>query len=87
MTRRIPASQLKIRCLALLDEVHKNRCEIVITKRGKPVAKLIPIDEQPNSFFGSMTGTMEITGDIISPIDEVWEAEHMMTSCSKPRPL
>ena len=72
MTRRIPASKLKAQCLALLDEVHKTRCEIVITKRGKPVAKLVPVA----SFFGGMKGTMKITGDIVSPIDDVWEAEH-----------
>jgi len=76
MIRRIPVSKLKTQCLALLDEVQQTRREIVITKRGKRVAKLIPIDERSKSFFGSMKGTMKITGDIVSPIDVRWEAEH-----------
>jgi antitoxin (DNA-binding transcriptional repressor) of toxin-antitoxin stability system len=47
----------------------------VITKRGKPVAKLVPVKkERPGSFIGSMQGTMEIVGDIISPIGEKWDA-------------
>jgi prevent-host-death family protein len=75
MKQSIPAGEFKAKCLALLDEVQQKRGEIVITKRGKPVAKLVPVDQRRQSFFGSMKGTMEITGDIISPIDEVWEAE------------
>lgn len=48
---------------------------MIITKRGKPVAKLVPLDEHPESFIGSMKGTMEIVGDIVSPIDVKWEAD------------
>jgi antitoxin (DNA-binding transcriptional repressor) of toxin-antitoxin stability system len=44
--------------------------------RGKPVAKLVPVNkERPESFIGSMQGTMEIVDDIISPIDEKWDAD------------
>jgi prevent-host-death family protein len=75
MRQTIAAGEFKAKCLALLDEVQQKRGEIVITKRGKPVAKLVPVDERRPSIFGRMKGTMEITGDIISPIDEVWEAE------------
>ena len=49
--------------------------EIVITKRGKPVAKLVPIVDSPPSFIGSMKGTMEIIGDIVAPIDVRWNAD------------
>jgi prevent-host-death family protein len=64
------------KCLGLLDEVQRQRKEIVITKRGKPVAKLVPVKkERTENFIGSMQGTMEIVGDIISPIDEKWDAD------------
>ena len=54
--------------------MQRQRKEIVITKRGKPVAKLVPMVDTPASFIGSMKGTMEIIGDIVSPIDVEWEA-------------
>jgi prevent-host-death family protein len=75
MSEKIAAGEFKAKCLALLDEVQQHRREILITKRGKPVAKLIPVNEHPESFIGSMKGTMEIIGDIISPIDEKREAD------------
>jgi prevent-host-death family protein len=75
MSSRIAAGQFKANCLALLDEVQRQRSEIVITKRGKPVAKLVPVVESPASFIGSMKGTMEIVGDIVSPIDVRWNAD------------
>jgi prevent-host-death family protein len=75
MMEKIPAGKFKAKCLKVLDEVQQQRRQFVITKRGKPVAKLVPLDEQPESFIGSMKGTMEITGDIISPIDVAWEAD------------
>jgi antitoxin (DNA-binding transcriptional repressor) of toxin-antitoxin stability system len=46
-----------------------------MTKRGKPVARLVPVDTAPREIFGWMKGTAEITGDIISPIGEIWDAE------------
>jgi prevent-host-death family protein len=76
MDNKIPAGEFKAKCLGLLDEVQRKRKEIVITKRGKPVAKLVPVkEERPESFIGSMQGTMEIVGDIISPIGEKWDAD------------
>jgi prevent-host-death family protein len=74
MRSRIAAGQFKAKCLGLLDEVQRQRSEIVITKRGKPVAKLVPVDN-PASFIGSMKGTMEIIGDIVPPIDVRWNAD------------
>jgi prevent-host-death family protein len=74
MRIEIGAGEFKAKCLGLLDEVQRQRKEVVITKRGKPVAKLVPIDDSPVSFIGSMKGTMEIIGDIVSPIDVEWEA-------------
>ena len=74
MKENIAAGEFKARCLGLLDEVQRQHKEIVITKRGKPVAKLVPVNDRPESFIGSIKGTMEIVGDIISPIGEKWDA-------------
>ena len=66
----VAATEFKANCLRLMDEVAQQRRPIVITKRGKPVAKLVPVEEEPTDLFGYMAGTAKICGDIISPIDE-----------------
>jgi prevent-host-death family protein len=73
----IPAGEFKARCLKLMDEVRASRRPVVITKRGKPVARLVPVEEaEPaRSIFGCMKGTVTIHGDIIGPIDLDWHAE------------
>jgi prevent-host-death family protein len=71
--RTIPAGQFKARCLKLLDEVAETGETIVVTKRGKPVAKVEPIEEPP-----SLKGTVVFLvsdEELIAPIDEVWNAE------------
>ena len=75
MKRQIAAGEFKAKCLHILDEVQQTRQEIVITKRGKPVARLVPAEEKVPSIFGRMKGSGIIIGDIISPIDEKWDAE------------
>ena len=69
--RYVAATEFKANCLRLMDEVARQRRPIIITKRGKPVAKLVPIEEQrPIDLFGYMAGTAKICGDIISPIED-----------------
>jgi len=67
----VSAGKFKAQCLALLDEVALTGKQIIVTKRGKPVAKVVPIDyEEPPSLLGSV-----IRGkDLVSPIDEDWDA-------------
>jgi prevent-host-death family protein len=72
-TATIPAGEFKSRCLKLLDEVAEKRQTLIVTKRGRPVAQISPIPKK-GGFIGSMEGTVEIHGDIISPIDAGWEA-------------
>ena len=76
--RTIAAGKFKANCLAIMDEVQKKREAVLITKRGKPVAKLVPATgEAKDDFFDSMKGMAKITGDIVSPafdLDE-WEME------------
>jgi len=72
---RIAAGEFKARCLELMDQVRDRRKSIVITKHGVPVAQLVPYTERaPETFIGSMRGTVLWEGDLISPIDVEWDA-------------
>ncbi|MBA2259926.1 MAG: type II toxin-antitoxin system prevent-host-death family antitoxin [Acidobacteria bacterium] len=62
--KEIAAAKFKEQCLALLDEVDQEG--IVITKRGKPVAKLIPIAADSATLIGSLATKLKIKGDILS---------------------
>ncbi len=73
--RVVEASESKTKCLKLLDEVVKNREEIVITKNGSPVSRLVPYHEKPKSLFGIDKGRFEIQGDVVAPVDVEWEAQ------------
>lgn len=69
---QIAAGEFKAKCLALLDQVAERGEEIVVTKRGKPVAKVVPIEP---AAWKSLKGTIVFEGDIVSPADEEWEVE------------
>ena len=73
--RTMKASEFKAKCLKLMDEVAETGEEIVITKHGKPTARLVAYRPTPKSWFGADQGKIEILGDIVSPIDVEWEAE------------
>jgi prevent-host-death family protein len=68
--RSIAAGEFKAKCLKLLDEVADTREPIVITKFGKPVAKLVPIEAERTQLRGALRGTVLWEGDIISPLGE-----------------
>ena len=70
--KTVPAAQFKARCLSLLDRVTPEG--IVITKHGKPVAKLVPVAAEPASLIGSLKGKLTIKGDILSTKVQ-WNAE------------
>ncbi|MGA3213428.1 MAG: type II toxin-antitoxin system Phd/YefM family antitoxin [Terriglobales bacterium] len=75
-TRTMPAGRFKTNCLAVMDEVQA-RCEaVIITKRGKPVAKLVPADSDPDDFYNFMSGKGRILGDVVSPViaAQEWES-------------
>jgi prevent-host-death family protein len=65
--KTIPAGTFKARCLAIMDEVQAKRQAVVITKRGKPVAKLVPVEKEKDDIFGFFKGKIKVTGDIVSP--------------------
>jgi prevent-host-death family protein len=75
MKRQIAAGEFKAKCLHLLDEVRQSRTEIVITKRGRAVARLVPADEELPPIFGRMRGSAEILGDIVAPVGEKWSVD------------
>ncbi len=68
--KRMAAGEFKVHCLKVMDEVQSKRQSVLITKRGKPVARLIPVENEKDDIFGFMKGkgTVEIKGDIVSPI-------------------
>ena len=70
--KHLAAAKFKEQCLSLLDEVDAEG--IIITKRGKPVAKLIPIGADSAQLIGSLSGKVKITGDIMST-GLTWNAE------------
>ena len=77
MITKIPAGEFKAKCLSLLDEVRDERKEIVVTKRGVAVARLVPIApvrRAPVTYAGLMKGTVQIHGDLFST-GEKWEAD------------
>ena len=72
----VNAAEFKAKCLKLIDEVATTHESVVITKRGKPMAKLVPIgDETPTKLFGYMKHTGEILGDIVNVPHERFAAE------------
>jgi len=75
MPKTIPAGEFKAKCLKLMDQVAKTGEPLIITKRGKAVAEIIPIRATPEPFVGRMKGSITYEGDILSPIDVDWYAE------------
>ena len=73
----IPAGEFKVTCLKLMDQVRDFHEEIVITKYGKPVAKLVGVTPQTKEpLFGFLKDSVVIKGDIISPLEEPWDAQN-----------
>jgi prevent-host-death family protein len=65
--KTIPAGKFKAHCLSIMDEVQAKRQAVVITKRGKPVAKLVPVEQEKDDIFGFFKGKGKVTGDVVSP--------------------
>jgi prevent-host-death family protein len=65
--KKMPAGSFKAHCLAVMDDVHAKRETIVITKRGKPVVKLVPVNKEADEIYNFLAGKGAITGDIVSP--------------------
>ena len=73
--RTVKASEFKAKCLKLMDEVAESGEEVIITKNGRPVSRLVPYRAKPKAPFGRDRDKIGILGDMTAPIDAEWEAE------------
>lgn len=75
VNRTVGAGEFKAKCLKLLDEVAQTREPLIVTKRGVPVARVVP-EPEAESLFGAMKGSVLWEGDIISPAadESEWDA-------------
>ena len=62
--RKMAAAQFKTQCLAVMDQVSLSGREVVITKHGKPVVKVVPVSEGEDAIFGALAGIARVTGDL-----------------------
>jgi len=81
MVMEISASQFKARCLALLDQVAEGGGELVVTKRGRPVARVVAVEPE-SSLEGSVTYNVS-DEELIAPIEGEWE---VAPASSRPGP-
>ncbi len=74
--KKIAAAAFKAQCLTLMEDVRSTKQPLLITKRGKPVAKLVPVDTGEPDFIGRLKGVFRVVGDIESPVEpaNVWES-------------
>ena len=73
--RVLTASEFRAKCLKLMDEVAAGGSEIVITKRGRPIARLARVKAPQPDPYGCEKGRVRILGDLIAPTEDEWEAE------------
>lgn len=72
--KKIAAGSFKAHCLGIMDEVQAKNETVVITKHGKPVAKLVPIDSDTDPIYNFLAGKGAVVGDVVSPVisSEEW---------------
>ena len=77
--QEIAISEFKAKCLSLLEEVSKTKTPLRVTRRGKPLADVIPAspEAEERSWIGSMSGTIDLVGDIVSPVIEIESIESL----------
>ncbi len=65
--RKVAAGSFKTNCLVIMDEVQARHETVVITKHGKPVAKLVPVNAEPDGIYDFLAGKGTVVGDVVSP--------------------
>ena len=75
--KRMAEGEFKAKCLAVMDHVFQSGEPVLITKHGKPVAKLVPAEKPGDDIFGYLAGKAKIVGDIVGPVTplEDWESK------------
>ncbi|HED14438.1 MAG TPA: type II toxin-antitoxin system Phd/YefM family antitoxin [Gammaproteobacteria bacterium] len=71
----IKASLFKATCLALMDKINETGEEIIITKNGRPVSRLLPYRNKPKTLFGLHSASVHAGDNLIKPLNEQWDAE------------
>jgi prevent-host-death family protein len=77
----MPAGEFKAKCLSVMDQVRDRRTPVTITKNGKPVVRMVPIEEEADPIFGFLRDKIKIVGDVTAPIytqaeyEQFFEAE------------
>lgn len=76
-SHEVAISVFKAKCLALLEEVDKTKVSLLVTKRGRPIAEVVPAcpPKAERDWLGSMSDTTKITGDVVSPVVEIDDIE------------
>jgi prevent-host-death family protein len=65
--KHMRASAFKARCLSIMNDVQATGEPVIVTKRGTPVVKVVPVDSEETDLFGFMSGEFKIVGDIEAP--------------------
>ena len=65
--KKMGAGSFKTNCLAVMDEVQAKHETVLITKHGKPVAKLVPVNSETDEIYNFLAGRGAVTGDVVSP--------------------
>lgn len=74
----VPIGEFKTHCYQIFDQAQKDGNPVIITRKGKPIAKILPLDseiEKDECFFDSLKDSVAIKGDIVSSIDVKWNAQ------------
>jgi prevent-host-death family protein len=66
--KQVHASAFKARCLKIMNEIQSTGEPVVVTKRGAPIVKVVPVGSEPTELFGFMAGEFAIVGDVESPV-------------------
>ncbi len=81
-TQQVSVTHFKAHCLEMLNDVHAGKYELLLTKRNKPYAKVMPQKDQDdweahlkanNYYRGIFKGKVVIHGDIVGPLEDEWE--------------
>lgn len=76
-TQTVAISEFKAKCLSLIEQVNKTKTPLRITRRGEPIADVVPASKESGErdWMGSMADRLDITGDILSPVIDADEIE------------
>ncbi len=73
--KTVKASEFKAKCLGLMDDVAQSGEEILVTKNGKPVSKLVPVRHRPKEMYGLHRGMWQLKDDLVEPVNESWDVD------------